>query len=215
MDERTSRRRLLGVGIAAAAAAGGLGAAATPAAAADGDPLLLGRENQADNTAVITMTSGQAAIHAISRADDGALVGENTGNDGYGLRGSGAYIGVNATGGQIGVYSVSDYGVGVKALTYDGVAVHASTAVDAGLALDVDGAVRLSRSGVAVVPAGSRSVTVAADVRVTSHVLATVQTRQQGCVIEAAVPAPSTRSFTVYLSRDTRTAVAVAWMLLD
>jgi hypothetical protein len=217
MNEETSRRRLLGMGVAAAATVGGVAAVATaaPAAAADGDPLLLGQENEANNTAVIKMLSAQAAIHAISPADDGALVGENTASDGYGLRGTAPYIGVVAVGGETGVYSVSDKGVGVKALTYDGVAVHASTAVDAGLALDVVGAVRLSRSGVAVIPAGTRSLTVAAGVRATSNVLATLQTRQPGCALEAVVPAPTTRSFTIYLSQNARSPLRVAWMLLD
>ena len=122
---------------------------------------------------------------------------------------------MNAIGNEIAVYAVSDYGTGVRALTYDGTAVEASTAVDAGLALSVSGAVHLSRSGVAVVNAGSRSVTVAAGVRRTSAVLATLQSRQAGVLVEAAVPDPPSRTLTIWLSRAANRPLRVAWMLLD
>src|SRR4051812_6218898 len=128
-DQPTTRRRVLTLGAAAMGAAA-LGAAelatAPGAAAADGDPVLLAATNQANNPTVIEIVdSGQSALIARSNADDGSLVGINEASDGYGVRATGQYIGLNAVGGDIGVYSTSDYGVGLKALTYDGVAVDA------------------------------------------------------------------------------------------
>jgi hypothetical protein len=67
------------------------------------------------------------------------------------VQGGSPYIGVYAVGGEIGVYAVSDYGTGVQALTYNGTAVEASTAVTQGYALRVEGAVRFSRGGRATV----------------------------------------------------------------
>ena len=215
----TSRRRLLTLGAAAVGTAA-LGAAevmaAPGAAAADGDPVLLAATNQAHNPTVIEIVdSGETGLIVRSHADDGSVVGINEANDGYGLRGTGAYIGVNAVGGEIGVYSTSDYGTGVRALTYDGVALHGSTAVDAGLALDVEGAVHLSRSGRAIIPKGRRSANVSAGVRATSSVLATLQGHQDGVSLEAAVPHPGQGTFTVWLSKPASAPMAVAWMLID
>ena len=215
----TSRRRFLGLGAVAAgtvAAAAVEGLSAAPAVAADGDPVLLATTNQAHNPTVIEIIdSGQPGLQVIARADDGAVIGENSSNDGYGVRANGAHIGLNAMGGTTGVYSVSDYGTAVRALTYDGVAVEASTAVDAGHALNVLGAAHFSRSGVATVASGQRSVTVPAGARAGSSVLATIQDRQAGCLLEAAVPDARAGTITIWLSRNARGAMRVTWLLLD
>jgi hypothetical protein len=215
----TTRRRFLGLGAAAAGAVAVTaveGMAPSPAVAADGDPVLLATTNQAHNPTIIEIVdSGQPGLHVIARADDGALIGENTASDGYGVRASGDYIGLNAVGGAIGVYTVSDYGTALRALTYDGVAVETSTAVDAGHALRVLGAAHFSRSGVATVPSGQRSVTVVAGTRAGSSVLATIQDRQPGCLIEAAVTDPQAGTITIWLSKTTRGSMRIAWLLLD
>ena len=218
-DQPTTRRRMLSLGAAAVGVAA-LGAAeivtAPGAAAADGDPVLLAATNQAHNPTVIEIvSSGEPALIARSNADDGSLIGINDASDGYGVRATGRYIGLDAVGGDIGVYTTSDYGVGLSALTYDGVAVSAATAVAAGLALDVDGAVHLSRSGRAVVAKGRRSVNVSAGVRSTTSVLATLQTHQDGVAVEAAVPHPAAGNFTLWLNKPAPAAVTVAWLLLD
>jgi hypothetical protein len=221
MDESadTTRRRFLGLGAAAAGAVAVTaveGIAPSPAVASDGDPVLLAATNQANNPTIIEIVdSGQPGLHVIARADDGALIGENTASDGYGVRATGDYIGLNAVGGDIGVYTVSDYGIGLRALTYDGVALETSTAVDAGHALRVLGAAHFSRSGVATVGSGQRSVTVAAGTRAGSSVLATIQDRQAGCLIEAAVPDPQAGTITIWLNKATRGAMRIAWLLLD
>src|SRR5262245_48825728 len=77
-------------------------------ATADGDPVLLGRENAAINTTRIV--ANETALFGVSSTDDGALVGESRSSEGYGVRGTSPYIGVNAIGGRVGVYAVSDSG---------------------------------------------------------------------------------------------------------
>jgi hypothetical protein len=213
----TSRRELLGLSAAALGAAVGLEVlTASPAAAADGDAVLLARTNQAHNPTVIEIIdSGAPGLRVTSRTDDGSIMAENSANDGYALSAAGQNIGVNAVGGQAGVYTVSDQGDALRALTYDGVAIRSVTAVDAGHAIWADGAVHFSRSGRATVDAGRRSVVVAAAVRGTSSAIATLQTRQAGTAVEAAVPDAGTRTLTIWLSRRASAPLEVAWMLLD
>lgn len=216
--KKTSRRRLLGmsavtVGAATIAVADGW---MTPAEAADGDPVLLATTNQANNPTVIEIVdSGQPGLVVRSRTDSGSLVGENSSSDGYGIQASGQAIGLVAVGGQTAVYAVSDHGTAMKALTYDGTALSASTAVDAGLALEVKGAASFSRSGRVNVPAGARSVTVPVNVRATTTAHATIQTRQSGISIEAAVPSLADGTLTIWLTRAAKTPTTVAWFLLD
>jgi membrane-associated protease RseP (regulator of RpoE activity) len=211
-DKKTRRALLAGMaaGVAAVALDG------TKAAhAADGDKVILGRENTADNPTVIT-TAGQPAFKGISATDDGALVGENSANDGYGVRGTSPYIGVNAVGGEVGVYTVSDYGKGVQALTYDGVAVHASTAVDAGSALEVTGRARFSRSGKVVIPAGKDRVTVTVgNLDANSLVLATVQERRDDYYVLGAVASPAASTITIHVSRKASKPTTVAWFVVN
>jgi hypothetical protein len=214
---KKSRRQLLGLGAAAATAVVGVEVArAGPAAAADGDPVLLARTNQANNPTVIEVVdSGQPGLRVISRTDEGSISAENSSTDGYAMSANGVSTGLNAVGGETGVYTVSDYGVAMRALTYDGVAVEAATAVDAGHALRVEGAAHFSRSGRATVRAGRKSVTVPAAVRAGSSALATLQNRRFGVVIEAAVPDPVAKTLTIWLSRSAPIPIDVAWLLLD
>jgi hypothetical protein len=123
---------------------------------------------------------------------------------------------VNAVGGAIGVYAVSDYGTGVRALTYDGTAVEASTAVPQGYALRVQGAVAFSRSGRATVRAGTDRVTVnAADVRPGTSILATIQQYRPGVSLAAAVPDPAANTVLLVLTKRVTNDTVVAWLALD
>jgi hypothetical protein len=184
--------------------------------AADGDAVLLGQENEANNATIIRAASGGPALHGVSSTDDGALVGESTALDGYGVRASGPYIGLNAVGGEIAAYAVSDYGKGVFALTYDGVAVNAATAVDAGTALQVDGRAAFKWSGRLTIPAGSKAAT-QLDVPLTANsmILATLQQRRGGVSIEAAVPDPAGRRFTIHLNKRVSEDTTVGWFVLN
>lgn len=210
----TKTRRSMLAAVAAGAAAVVVAGAATRAEADDGDSVKLAAENTSDNTTVIR--SRQTALKGISHTDDGALVGENEASDGYGVRASCPYIGVNAVGGEVGVYAVSDYGKGVEALTYDGVAVFASTAVDAGSALEVKGRARFSRSGKVIVPSGKDQISVPVpNLDGASLVLATVQERRSGFYVMGAVADPARAAITIYLSRASSRPATVAWFVVN
>jgi hypothetical protein len=210
----TTRRGVLAAAVGAAAAVVASGATAQPARAADGDALVLGVTNQATNTT--RLETKEASLYAVSSTDDASLVGESRSSDGYGLRGTSPYIGVNAVGGEIGVYTVSDYGAAVRALTYDGTAVQASTAVPQGYALRVEGAVSFSRSGRATIRAGTDRVTVsAADVRPGTSILATLQQHRPGISVAAAVPDPAANTVSLVLTKRVANDTVVAWLALD
>src|SRR5262245_34948227 len=181
---------------------------------ADGDPVILGQENAAANTTRIV--ARETALFGVSSTDDGALVGESVATDGYGVRGTSPYIGVNAVGGEVGVYAVSDNGAGVQALTYDGVALSASAAVEAGTARRVEGRAEFRWSGRATVPLGARSVVVTGvPLTSASLVLATLQQQVDGVHVEAAVPDVDGRSFTVHLNRKALRPMTLGWFVVD
>ena len=216
LNRETSRRALI-AGAAAGAAVVATGAVrAAPAQAADGDPLILGRDNEAINTTVIN--GKETALKGISSTDDGALVGENRAEDGYGVRATSPYIGVNAVGNTYGVYAVSDYGRGIYGLTYDGIALSAQTAVPQGTALQVDGTAKFSRSGIAIVPSGQKEIHVT-DVLLTgaSIVLATMQQYRSGSgvSVRAAIPDPATSSFRLRLTDRAPEDTKVGWFIVN
>jgi hypothetical protein len=210
----TTRRGVLAAAVGAAAAVVASGAMTQPALAADGDALILGVTNEATNTT--RLETKETSLYAVSSTDDASLVGVSRSSDGYGLRGSSPYIGVNAVGGEIGVYTVSDYGTGMRALTYNGTAVEASTAVPQGYALRVEGAVAFSRSGRATVRAGTDRVTVsAADVRPGTSILASLQQYRPGISVAAAVPDSAANTVLLVLTKRVNSDTVVAWLALD
>jgi hypothetical protein len=147
----------------------------------------------------------EVALWGVSDTDDGALVGESVSPDGYGVRGTSPYIGVNAIGGEVGVYTVSDYGTGVEALTYDGVAV---PRVHRGRGRHRPARRRPCQdfrwSGKVEFPPGAMRVTVAdVPLEEQSLVLANLQQWVPGLHVEAAVADVPARSFTLYLNRKT------------
>lgn len=215
-NRRRSRRALLGGAAAGAAVIAAEGLHATSASAADGDPIILGAPNEAVNTTRID--SKEAALYARSNTDDGALIGENQAQDGYGVRATSPYIGVNAVGGKFGTYAVSDYGTGVYGLTYDGVALAARTAVPQGTALQVDGTAKFSRSGVAIVPVGRKEATVTGVLlTAASIVLATVQQYRpgSGVSLRAAIPDAAGNRFRLLLTEAAREDTRVGWFVVN
>ena len=175
---------------------------------------MLGITNEATNTT--RLETKETSLYAVSSTDDASLVGVSRSSDGYGLRGSSPYIGVNAIGGEIDVYTVSDNGTGMRALTYNGTAVEASTAVPQGYALRVQGAVAFSRSGRATVRAGTDRVTLsAADVRPGTSILATLQQYRLGISVAAAVPDPAANTVLLVLTKRVNSDTVVAWLALD
>jgi hypothetical protein len=214
LNSKTSRRNLLAG--TAGAVIGGVGVRAAPARAADGDAVILGGENDAVNTTRVE--AKETALFGKSNTDDGALVGENEAPDGYGVRATSPYIGVNAVGGEFGVYAVSDYGRAVDGLTYDGTALSARTAVPQGTALDVQGTAKFSRSGIALIRAGQKEVTVRGVLLTsTSIVLATLQQYRSGSGIQlrAAIPNPPTSSVRIRLTANAPEDSKVGWFIVN
>jgi hypothetical protein len=215
-DRPTSRRRLLG-----ALAGGAAGAVAVDllrpqaAGAADGANAKLGQLNQSDNPTRFSITTANPAIWAESNADDGSVVGVNTAADGYGMRATGAYIGMDAIGGEIGTSSSSDYGVAVLGATYDGVALKGTTSVPQGWALQTEGPVRFSTAGRATIPAGKDKVVLSGlPITASTMVLATPQTRRKGIYVEAVVPNTQNGTATVYLNAATPAALVIGWFVI-
>jgi hypothetical protein len=216
-----SRRVLLGGAAGGLAALTGQALARIPLARADdGDPVTLGQTNTADNTTRIE--AHEVALWGVSSTDDGALVGENNGNDGYAVRGSGLYIGGNFVGGAYGVTADSTYGVGLKASTYSGTAIVAEGRFpeEGGVAIKVLGRARFSRSGRVIVPRGWSSATVMGiPLTEESLVLATVQlgsaaTSSENFVTSVAVDVDSD-SFTVRLRKAAKDDTTVAWFVAN
>lgn len=213
-SKATTRRRLLAGTVAGAAMVAVDAVLPASASAADGDILRIGQENTAANTT--RLSSDDGGLHVVADTDDAAVVGESTSSDGYGVRGTAPYIGVLAVGDEIGVYTVSDYGVGMHALTYDGTAIRAQTAVPQGTALRVEGVASFTRSGTVTVPAGARTAKVSVSpISAETLVLATPQRRLAGTHVEAAVPDGVNDSFTVHLNRRAPQDLLVAWFLLS
>jgi hypothetical protein len=83
-------------------------------------------------------------------------------------------------------------------------------------ALVTYGKVAMSRSGVATVPAGGKSVQVpSAAVTGASYVLATLQASRAGAWVTAAVVNTTSDSITIYLNKVVSSATKVAWLVLD
>ncbi len=215
-DAAPSRRGVL-TGLAAAAIGSVVAADVlrpSPAAAADGGNLKLGQDNQ--TSSLTTITGGRnGGLAAFTTTDDGSLVGVNTAADGCGLRGTGEYCGVDAIGQVIGVSANSDHGVALQAATFDGIAVQATASVPSAWALDAQGPVKFSSSGRTRIPAAKAKVVLTGlALKPTSMVLATLQTRQSGVHVEAAVPDAATGTATVYLSKATTGAADLGWFVI-
>ena len=199
----------------------GLAAAATAAVAmkpemaqaADGDNLKLGVDNEATNvTTIRSQTNGGLAVY--SAIDDGAVAGINTAPDGYGLRGTGAYIGVDAIGGQIGLLADSE-GIAVQAETLAGTAIKAMAGTPTAWALDVSGPVRFTTAGRARVLAKQNKVVVSGlALKPTSMVLATLQAHVSGLRVDGVVTNPAAGSAVIWLSKAAPVAVDVGWFVL-
>jgi hypothetical protein len=216
LNRGTSRRGLLAGAAAGAVVVAAEGVRAAPARAADGDGVILGRENEAVDTTVIN--ARETALKGRSSTDDGALVGENDAPDGYGVRATSPYIGLDAVGNAYGVYATSDHGRGVFGQTYDGIALSAQTAVPQGTALQVDGTAKFSRSGIAIVPAGQREVRVTGVLlSAASIVLATVQQYRSGsgASLQAAIPDAGTSSVRLRLSDRALEDTKIGWFIVS
>lgn len=119
--------------------------------------------------------------------------------------------------GARGVFGRTTVGQGVRGeATSSGIGVRAVSAT--GNALDVAGKVKLSRSGIASVPANKDFVDVAiTPISATSMVFATMQMKRTGVWVIGARPAwPSAGFLRIYLNKvgSTTAATPVAWAVL-
>lgn len=172
-------------------------------------------EAQLDNTsnaaaavsATTSGTGGAVAAFINNAGSSAAAVSGETDGTGTGVLGTAfapAATGVAGTGnnGATGISGTSDTGTGVAATSSDGTA------------LAVDGVVTFSRSGLATVPSGAKSVTVTlGQVTPSSLVLATLQEAQANVSVQAAVP--GTDSFTILMNGPVSHDRKVAWFVIN
>jgi len=108
-------------------------------------------------------------------------------------------------------------GVGVMgtSTTAGGTGVKAQNSATGGVALDVVGVAKFSRSGTLVVPMGSSSATNSGiPLSAGSLILATPQTNTAGTVVQAAVPNVAGSSFTVFLAKAAKADTTIAWLVI-
>jgi hypothetical protein len=95
-----------------------------------------------------------------------------------------------------------------------GVAVQATAATTAQVALNVSGKAKFSRSGRARVLAGhsARRINMAG-VTTSSYIIATLQTRRSGVYVHAVVPAAG--YFTIYLNKTVSAATYIGYLVIN
>jgi hypothetical protein len=188
----------------------------------------LGELNSESKETFIDATAAPTGASAFEASVSGlgsvAVLGATTG--GIGVQGSDYGAPWNLAG--TGVYATSYIGNGLKAEGgrngvwasggNEGAGVHAENS-GSGLALEVFGPATFSRSGIAIVPAGSDHVTIAnVSLAPASLVLATLQELKgavgQRCSVAAAVPDQAASSIALYLTREVVHATPVAWFVL-
>jgi hypothetical protein len=170
-------------------------------------------------------TTSDVTGHAIRGEHAGGGTGvfgetNSTGHAGVAGNNLGTGAGVSGTGG-VGVsgLTVNATGAGVQGVTNasGGVGVAAYTNVAGGIALGVFGPSTFSQSGLAAIPAGSKSVTVSGvALRVASLVLATLQNKA-GVSIAYAQPNVGGSSITIALNKAVPTGrtARVAWFVVN
>jgi hypothetical protein len=211
------------VGLLSVGHAGGADAASAGPSGSDGD-LVLGSANWSDTTTSLSSTGN--AFSADSRQGYG-ITGASFISDGVfgtssfasGVVGTSSYVNgvVGKTGATnaSGVYGQNDStGYGVAGRANDGVGVLADSAN--GTALQANGKVSLSRSGVATVLANHNSVQVTQGglTAGTTIVVATLQAHVANLYILGVVVDSST-TFTIWLSKAPASSVKVGWFVLN
>jgi hypothetical protein len=131
----------------------------------------------------------------------------------YGVTASG-YTGVYASGTDTGIYGEGNTGVHGTGIGATSIGVRAD-ASGGGTALSVAGVAAFDRSGLASIPAGSRSVQVTGvALSASSLVLAVAQAKSPRYVV-AAVPDTTNSLLTIYLNNATSITLPVAWFVVN
>lgn len=217
------RALLLGAAATGAGLAADLMASGTAQAAPDSPaPVLLGRFNSANSSTIVgtkrangltgqthaTGFSGVAGIDFSTTNKSHGVYGQT--NHGFGVFG----IGIGGGHGVGGQSNSSGHNAvqGVDSAPSGGTALYGASSH--GFALRTVGKVKMSTSGVATVPAGSRTATVRFGGMTSScKVFATIQQPQSGVHIEGAEA--GTESFTLTLSKSPSAPLRVAWFVLE
>lgn len=221
-EARPSRRNLMKAaigGAAAATAATAVGRAA-PAAAADGDPVLIGRDNTATGITEISngftdayLADGFNGVVGTSNAANGSgLDGLFMGQSGNGV--IGRTIG---NGSQVGVKGESaPQGIGVYGYTQNGTGVRAE-AVGGGYGLDVHGTAVFSNSGRAAFAKGaaSKTVPIGGYLRPASLVLATIQGNVAGTWVQGVSLDRTNNTITIRLNKAAPMFLNVGWFVVN
>jgi hypothetical protein len=130
------------------------------------------------------------------------------GTGSVGLYGLGGY-GVYAEGSDAGLFAAAEGGC-----TTDPSTGHVSCGI--GVAIQVAGRAKFSRSGKAVFAAGTSSKKISAiAVYSDSLVLGTLQQNRAGVYVQAIVPDPADSSFTIYLNKAVASSTAVGWFIAN
>jgi hypothetical protein len=167
--------------------------------------------------------AGEDVLYAQS-TDDGAGAGDGTAVTAYSQHGVGIFAVNNATNAPA-VLVESSYHTGVAAYYGDRPLVPGvpRTAIVAGaqpdgFAFRAQGRVTFSTAGLAMIPGGSRTVTVTpgVDISGTTKVLATLQSNPGGTTaIQRVQKSTTTDRFTIYLTANATGNTSVAWFLIS
>jgi hypothetical protein len=184
-------------------------AVASMAQGSDGQPLLAGRDNTETQGTVLTNSTDGG--NALSLTSSGTALNVATTSDGWGIQ---AYA------------TQHNGGVAVHAVAGSGSDAVQATGAAGGNALIADGrsyfsdgpVVFASSSGQAVVPAGSKSVTVRPGngaMTSSTQVLALLQTHRVNVWVIGAVPEPKSGSIRIFLNKPPAQDADVAWFIVD
>ena len=220
---RLSRRSLLtgsiGTGLAAIAA---VALGNRPADGANGDPVLLGRDNTAgaptymnrnDHATQVVLAASYAGVAAFANDGLTAVSGSALGNSALGVQGS--TLGHHT---QVAVDADTTAGFGegisVRARTKNGIALYGEAT--GGAAIYAVGPAVFSYSGKIVFPKGTQNRTITGH-RITgdSLVLATIQGAVAGMSVLGVGMDAQHQRFTVRLNRPASQQLVVGWFLIN
>jgi hypothetical protein len=219
--ESPSRRSVLGAALGAAIA-GVAAVLGRPAPVrAEGEAIQIGEEyTTATSRTRIRNETNDADVLAESATNGTAVVGISTGATGIaGSSGSGTGV-YAASASGIGIDAFSGQGQAVNAVTSTGIAIQARSNNPLGYALTTVGRLKLGTSGIAIIPAGSTSVTISlaapfAGVDITSNSIVLLSPNAdlgaRRLWWSKSIP---TDSITIHLSPSRPTPTRVSWLLL-
>jgi len=209
--------------------------------AADGDPVLMGELNEGTALTTIERTTNGPALRVQNSSDDGGPGLEASSWWGDGIRvevGGTDQTAIRATSSVgyainasadvgVAVNAFGQYAVMAKGITeavhaetpaFQGIAVKAIGTNPDGYALVTTGRIQFGQaSGVAVIAAGSRQVTITPAVKISTgtKVLTTLQSTAGGTTVVHRISRniPSNK-FTIYLTANATQQCYVAWLLI-